>query len=112
MVKEGGFRRRKRERNGERERKGENGLTEGKIENEIELGVIVDIIFNLIYESASIRTIYLWFFNAKLDYIKWVDTSKNFVFKNDYHANVVITPDLASVLMGETHILFWNRNLS
>lgn len=43
MVKEGGFRRRKRERSGERERKGKRGLTEGKIENEIELVVIVAI---------------------------------------------------------------------
>lgn len=46
MVKESGFRRRKGERIGERERNEKRGLTEGKIENEIELGVIVAIIFN------------------------------------------------------------------
>lgn len=59
MVKESVFRRRKRERIGERERKEKRGLTEGKIENEIELGVIVAIIFNFFsYETALIRTIY------------------------------------------------------
>lgn len=43
MVNEDGFRRRKRERIGERERKGKRGLTEGKIEKEIEFVGNVDI---------------------------------------------------------------------